>query len=209
MGIPIEVPGLNTIVPEIGDGRLVIVESGPDPAKSFFVRRISLSALRAGQPVTFLTSRDRDEVRDQLSREGGRPAWEEGGAEIVEEDAIPDLEPYGRSGGLLAVDSFSYLTLGLTGADLARLLRALRGLGREKRTTVVLATDRGMFEPRAEAVSAHLADGVIQFHAKEGPEGLVRYLRIPKWTDGRFIDRNIYYDFDGRRIAVDLRSRVL
>jgi hypothetical protein len=209
MGIPVEVPGLNTIIPEIGDGRLVVLESGADPAKSFFIRRLALSALNAHLPVTFLTSRDRDEVRDQFSREGGRPAWEEGAAEILEPDAITDLELFGGNGGLLAVDSFSYLTLELDGPQLAKLLRGVRNLCREKHTTVILATDRGMYEPRAEAVTAHLADGVIQFHAKEGPEGLVRYLRIPKWSDGRFIDRNIYYDFDGKRIAVDLRSRVL
>jgi KaiC/GvpD/RAD55 family RecA-like ATPase len=209
MGIPVEVPGLNTIIPEIGEGRLIIVESGADPAKSFFVRRLTLSAIQAHMVVMFVTSRDRDEVRDQLSREGGRPAWEEGTAEIVEEDSIQDLEIFGRAGGLLAVDSFSFLTLGLSGPELAHVLRAVRNMCHEKRTTVILATDRGMFEPRAEAVTTHLADGVIQFHAKEGPEGLIRYLRIPKWTDGRFIDRNIYYDFDGRRIAVDLRSRVL
>jgi KaiC/GvpD/RAD55 family RecA-like ATPase len=209
MGIPVEVPGLNTIIPEIGDGRLVVVESGADPAKSFFVRRLTLSAIQGHVVTTFVTSRDREEVRDQLAREGGRPAWEEGSAEIVEEDSIRDLDQYGGAGGLLAVDSFSYLTLELSGPELAHLLRRVRNLCREKHTTVVLATDRGMFEPRSEAVSAHLADGVIQFHAKEGPEGLIRYLRIPKWSDGRFIDRNIYYDFDGKRIAVDLRSRVL
>jgi KaiC/GvpD/RAD55 family RecA-like ATPase len=209
MGIPIEIPGLSTIVPEIGEGRLVIVESGADPAKSFFVRRITLSAIQAHLPVTFLTSRDRDEVRDQLAREGGRPPWEEGAAEILEEDAIDDLKSYAGNGGLLAVDSFSYLTLELSGPHLARLLRGLRAVCHERRTTVLLATDRGMFEPRGEAVTAHLGDGVIQFHAKEGPEGLIRYLRIPKWSDGRFFDRNIYYDFDGKRIAVDLRSRVL
>jgi KaiC/GvpD/RAD55 family RecA-like ATPase len=209
MGIPVEVPGLNTIIPEIGDGRLVVVESGADPAKSFFVRRLTLSAIQAHMAVTFVTSRDRDEVRDQLAREGNRPAWEEANAQIIEEDAIKDLEPFGGGGGLLAVDSFSYLTLELSGPALARLLRGVRNFCRAKHTTVVLATDRGMYEPRAEALTAHLADGLIQFHAKEGPEGLIRYLRIPKWSDGRFIDRNIYYDFDGKRIAVDLRSRVL
>jgi KaiC/GvpD/RAD55 family RecA-like ATPase len=209
MGIPVEVPGLNTLIPEIADGRLVVVESGADPAKSFFIRRLTLSAIQAHMVVTFVTSRDRDEVRDQLSREGGRPAWEEGTAEIIEENAISDLGTYGAAGGLLAVDSFSYLTLELTGPELARLLRRVRNLCHEKHTTVLLSTDRGMYEPRAEAVTAHLADGVIQFHAKEGPEGLILYLRIPKWSDGRFIDRNIYYDFDGKRIAVDLRSRVL
>jgi hypothetical protein len=209
MGIPVEIPGLNTIVPEIGDGRLVVVESGADPAKSFFVRRLALSAMAAHKVVTFVTSRDRDEVRDQFGREGNRPDWEEGTAEIVEQDSIEHLEMLGSAGGLLAVDSFSYLTLGLTGPELAKLLRGVRTLCHEKQAIVVLATDRGMYEPRAEAVTAHLADGVLQFHAKEGPEGLIRYLRIPKWSDGRFVDRNIYYDFDGKRIAVDLRSRVL
>ena len=66
-----------------------------------------------------------------------------------------------------------------------------------------------MIEARSEAVLNHLAEGSIEFHAQEGPEGLLRFLRIPKWVDGRFMDRNIYYTFDGKRIAVDLRSRVL
>jgi len=209
MGIPIEVPGLNTIIPELGDGRLVVVESGADPAKSFFVRTLSLSALRAGRPVTWITSRDRTELRDQLVTEGALAPWDESNPLILEKDAVPDLEPYGQPGGLLAVDSFSFLTLDLGGSRVATMLRGIRALCHDRKTTVVLATDRGMFEPRAEAVSSHLADGVIQFHAKEGPEGLIRYLRIPKWTDGRFMDRNVYYEFDGRRIAVDLRSRVL
>jgi len=208
MGIPVEIPGLNTLIPEISDGRLVLVESGADPAKSFFVRRVVLSALAAHRPVTFVTSRDRDEVRHLLQREGGHPDWEEG-ADIREEDSIEDVQRFDSAGGLIAIDSFSYLTVGLPGPDLARLFRSVRDLCRRDHTIVVLATDRGMFEPRAEAVAAHLADGVIQFHAKEGPEGLIRYLRIPKWSDGRFVDRNVYYDFDGKRIAVDLRSRVL
>jgi KaiC/GvpD/RAD55 family RecA-like ATPase len=82
-------------------------------------------------------------------------------------------------------------------------------LCRHQGTTAVLATDRGMFEPRAEAVVNHLADGLIQFHTREAPEGVQRFLRIPKWMDGKFVDRNIYYEFDGKRIAIDLRSRVL
>lgn len=209
MGIPVEIPGLHTLIPEIGDGHIVLVEGGADPAKSFFVRRVTLSALKGHRPVTFVTSRDRDELRGLLEKEGGRPAWEERSVEVLEENEVSDLTPYASGGGLLAVDSFSFLALGLAGPELARLLRELRSRCRDRGTTVVLGTDRGMFEPRAEAVSAHLVDGVIQFHAKEGPEGLIRYLRIPKWPDGRFVDRNIYYDFDGQRIAVDLRSRVL
>jgi KaiC/GvpD/RAD55 family RecA-like ATPase len=209
VSIPVEIPGLDTIIPELGEGHLVVVESGADPAKSFFVRRLSLTALRSGWPVTFVISRDRKELLGQLSGEGGSLSELGGRLAIMERDFIDSLDEYGREGGLLAVDSFSFLTLDLAAPKLAHLLRSLRGVSQDKLTTVVLATDRGMFEPRSEAVAVHLADGVIQFHAKEGQEGVVRFLRIPKWMDGRFVDRNVYYEFDGKRMAIDLRRRVL
>jgi len=208
MRIPIEVPGLDTILPEVAEGSVVVVESGADSAKNFFVRRLGLTALRIGSPVTFVISRDRAELLGLLSQEGG-PGGVNGGLTILERDATADLSEFAKRGGLLAVDSFSLLTLDLEAAELAAMLRGLRAQCREKKTSVVLGTDRGMFEPRGEAVVAHLADGVLQFHSREGPEGLVRFLRIPKWTGGRFYDRNIYYEFDGSRIAIDLRSRVL
>ncbi len=209
MSIPIEVPGLDTILPELAEGRVVLVESGADAAKSFFVRRLSLTAGRVGWPVTFVTSRDRDELQVQLASERGTAPLPDGWVRIQERDAVSDLEEFGKDGGLLAVDSFSFLTLDLSPDQLAQALRALRTQCRRKGTTAVLATDRGMFEPRAEAVAVHLSDGLLQFHTREGPEGAVRFLRVPKWMDGRFVDRNIYYEFDGKRIAIDLRSRVL
>jgi KaiC/GvpD/RAD55 family RecA-like ATPase len=124
-------------------------------------------------------------------------------------DATSTLEELAPEGGLLAVDSFSFLTLGLEPHGLARLLRGLHSACRARRSTAVLTTDRGMFDPRAEAIVIHLSDGFLQFHSRDGTDGVVRFLRIPKWTDGKFFDRNIYYEFDGRRIAIDLRSRVL
>jgi KaiC/GvpD/RAD55 family RecA-like ATPase len=208
MGLAVEVPGLDTIIPEVAEGRVVVVESGADPAKSFFVRRLALTALKANWPVTFIVSRDREELLGLLSREGG-PIGLADDLEIIEQDAIDDLAKPAAKGGLLAVDSFSLLTLDLPSAIIAAMLRSLRAQCRERLTTVVLGTDRGMFEPRGEAVVSHLADGVLQFHSREGPEGLIRFLRIPKWTEGKFFDRNIYYEFDGKRLAMDLRSRVL
>jgi len=208
MGIPVEVPGLDTILPEVAEGSVVVVESGADSAKNFFVRRLGLTALRIGWPVTFVISRDRGELLNLFGLEGGSNGTDDH-LKIVERDAVGDLSEFAGRGGLLAVDSFSLLTLDLQTAELAAMLRGLRAQCREKRTSVLLGTDRGMFEPRGEAVVAHLADGVLQFHSREGPEGLIRFLRIPKWTEGRFFDRNIYYEFDGKRIAIDLRSRVL
>jgi len=209
MTIPVEVPGLDTIIPTLDEGNMLVVESGADPAKSFFIRRLARTALAAGVSVTYLISRDQKELRSLLKVEGG-PEMEASSVLHIEElDEMNELDGEAERGGLLAVDSFSFLTLDLPPSRLAPLLRSLRTLCRERQTTVLLGTDRGMFEPRSEAVAMHLADGVLQFHSREGPEGLARFIRIPKWTNGKFVDRNIYYDFDGQRIAIDLRRRVL
>lgn len=209
MGIAVEVPGLDTVIPELREGSMVVAEGGADLAKNFFVRRLTLTALRSRWPVTFVTSRDRAETLQMLSTEAGFDPWFEEQLQVVEKDSLGSLAELGRGGGLLVADSFSFLTIELTPPELSGLMRELRALCRERKTTIVLATDRGMFDPRAEAVTVHLSDGFIEFHSKEGPEGLVRFLRVPKWLDGKFVDRNVYYEFDGKRLAVDLRRRVL
>jgi KaiC/GvpD/RAD55 family RecA-like ATPase len=209
VNIPVEVPGLDTIIPEIEEGRLLVVESGADSAKSFFVRRLSLGAGRVRCPVTFVTSRDESEVRSLLISEGESRERPEEWVHILERDGIESFDEFVTDGGLLTVDSFSYLTLNLPPAELATSLRRLRTACRTQKMTAILATDRGMLDPRSEAVVTHLSDGYLQFHAREGPEGVLRFLRIPKWMDGKFVDRNIYYEFDGKRIAIDLRRRVL
>jgi len=209
VSLPIEVPGLDTLISEISEGTIIVVEGGADLAKSFFVRRLCRTAIHAGRPVSFVTSRDAAELRALFARENGESSGATAQLRVVEMDTLDSLAELVPRGGLLAVDSFSYLTLGLSPNDLARMLRDLHRASRENGATALLVTDEGMFESRAEAVLAHLAEGHIQFHAQEGSEGLVRFLRIPKWADGRFVDRNIYYDFDGRRMAIDLRNRVL
>ena len=209
MTLPVEVPGLDTILSGIDDGTIIIVEGGADLAKSFFVRRLCRTALHAGRQVSFVTSRDSHELKEMFARENGESFGAGAKVHVMERDTVDSLTEFVPLEGILAVDSFSFLTLGLTPTDLAKMLRDLHRVARENRATVLLATDQGMLDPRAEAVVTHLAEGHIEFHAQEGNEGVVRFLRIPKWADGRFIDRNIYYDFDGRRMAIDLRSRVL
>ncbi|HYB77928.1 MAG TPA: hypothetical protein VEE83_04515 [Thermoplasmata archaeon] len=209
MSIPVEVPGLDTIIPRIDPAKVIVVESGADSAKSFFVRRLALTAARLGQSVTFVTSRDQEEIRAQLSAEAGPDLKLDGWLHLHERDAVRRLDEFGGGGGLLAVDSFSFLSLELPGPEIASMMRDLRAVCRREGTLVLLATDRGMLPQQSEAVVHHLADGLLQFHAREAADGIVRFLRIPKWFDGSFVDRNIYYEFDGRRLAIDLRSRVL
>jgi len=172
MTIRVEVPGLDTILPEISDAQIVVVESGADSAKSFFVRRLGITAMRAGMAVTFVISRDKAELISLLNKEGGAVTPRDD-LEILEQDSIQDVTPPASKGGLLAIDSFSFLTLDIPPSVLAAMLRTLRAQCRAMGTTVILATDRGMFEPRGEAVVNHLADGLLQFHSREGPEGLV------------------------------------
>ncbi|HTW77546.1 MAG TPA: hypothetical protein VMG14_07290 [Thermoplasmata archaeon] len=209
MGLPVEVPGLDTIIPQVGEGRIVVVESGADEAKSFFVRRLARTALGLTWPVTFLTSRDGSELSHALLNGGAATPSSARNLQVTERDSLRGWEGLERLRGFLAIDSFSFLTLDLPPDQLSEMLRRLRAAAHATGLMVVLATDRGMFDPRSEAIVAHLADGFVQFHAKEGTEGLIRFLRIPKWTEGTFVDRNIYYEYDGKRLAIDLRKRVL
>jgi len=208
MNIPIEIPGLSTLLPEVAEGRLVVVEGGADAAKSFFVRRVALSALRGPWPVTFVISRDRTELLGLLATEGGI-SQPDGALTIIEQESVESLDEFATRSGLLVVDSFSFLTLDLPAVQLARMLRHLRELCQEHGMSTLLAIDRGMMAPHAESVTAHMADGFLQFHTQEGPEGVSRFLRISKWSGGGLVEKNIYYEFDGKRLAIDLRSRVI
>ena len=209
MGLPVEVPGLDTIIPQVADGKIVVIESGADGVKSFFAQRLARTALKAGRPVTYITSRDGPELSHDLLN-GGEPLPPSGATlRVLERDSLDGWDEIESLRGVLVIDSFSFLTLYLPSAKFADLLRRLRLVGHREGLTVVLATDRGMSDERSEAILGHLCDGFIQFHEKEGPEGLIRFLRVPKWTEGTLVDRNIYYEYDGKRLAIDLRRRVL
>lgn len=209
MNIPIEVAGLESLIPYVGGGAVLAAESGPDPAKSYFLRKLCLNVLRQGLDVAFITSRGADEVEALFRYEGSTTPDYSETLHVQERDALHSLDEIGEPKGVLAIDSFTLLTLELRSAQVAALLRNLRRVARDRNTTVLLATDRGIQEPSAEAVTNYLSDCVVQFYAKEGPEGILRYLRIPKWTEGKFVDRNIYYDFDGKLMKIDLRRRVI
>ena len=209
MDVRVEVPGLDTILPVVSEGTIVVVESGADAVKSFFARRLAKSALSAGGSVTFVTSRDGADLSHELLNGGGTPTADPTRLVVLERESLEPWNEIELLRGLVVVDSFSFLALGLTLVQLSEMLRRLRAVAHAHGLTVVLATDRGMFDVRSEAIVDHLSDGLLQFHAKEGAEGLIRFLRVPKWTSGTLIDRNIYYEYDGKRLAIDLRRRVL
>ncbi len=208
MNLPVEVPGLDAMVPSIAGGATVLVDGGADLAKSFFVRGLCRTAARVPRPVTFLTSKDEAELQQMFQREDDGAGTPER-VRMVERSSLEGLTKYVEDDGLLVVDSFSFLALDLPSSELARTLRDLRKANRAHGSVGVLATDSAMLDARANSIVTHLSECQVSFHAQEGTEGVVRFLRVPKWWDGRFVDRNVYYSFDGKRLAVDLRNRVL
>ena len=100
MNIPIEIPGLSTLLPEVAEGRLVVVEGGADAAKSFFVRRLALTALRGNWPVTFVISRDRTELLGLLGAEGGI-SQPDGALTIIEQESIESLDDFATRSGTI------------------------------------------------------------------------------------------------------------
>lgn len=190
MPVAVEVPGLDVYVPEVPDGRLVLLEGDLGPAKASLARRLARTAAAQGRPVTLLTTRGAEQ--EEGVRVEPVAAWPAGGA------------PAGHD---LVVDSFSLLALDATPAEVAARVRTLRDACARDGRIAVLVLDDGHLGPAARAACHHLADGVVQFQVREDPDGPVRYLRVPKWMDGA-VERNLYYSFTDRHILIDTRRRV-
>jgi KaiC/GvpD/RAD55 family RecA-like ATPase len=205
MAIKIDIPGLDRLLPEIADGTILLVEGDIDPSKNFFAHYLARSAAAQDQRVRFITSRDKDYVRRGLMLWGDLPPH----IGLAEASVWSDMFKQALDGSVLVVDSFSYLVSEMKPENLRSVMRDFRKACRENKMIAALVIDRAMLSPATLAYVAHSADAVLEFFTRETPEGLQRFLRFPKLTDGTTYDRNIYYGFDGRRISVDLRNRVL
>lgn len=190
MPVAVEVAGLDFYVPEVPDGRVILLEGDLSPAKAHLARRIARTAAAAGRSVTLLSTR------------GGEAA---NGLAVQDVDEWPAL---GQPAGDLVVDSFSLLALDASPAAVADRMRAIRRTCQRDGGIAVLVLDEGQLEPAARAACHHLADGVIQFLARDDADGPITYLRIPKWMERAGADKNLFYGFDGHQILIDTRRRV-
>lgn len=193
MPVPIDVPGLDAFVREVPDGGLVLLEGGAAPAKGHLARRLGRAAANQGRPVAMWSTRDGDgEGTDGVARE--------------ELDAWPAEGP--PAGHDLVVDSFSMLCLDASPTVVTQRVRDLRRACRDSGRIAVLVLEEGQLDAATRSACHHLADGVIQFLARDDPDGPVSYLRVPKWMQGGGVERNLFYGFDGRQMLIDTRRRV-
>lgn len=205
MDIPIDIPGLNQLIPSIPGGNLLLLKGATDPVKTYFVQYLAHRAQAHRAKVIYVSSRGREEVQEQFRRlfDNGAPA------DVNEERSPMKWVNQVGEGSVLVVDSFSYLMFDKDVHVLRTVLEEVRRLVKQKGGTVVLTMDDGMLDQVHEAILMHLVDGIIEFMHKETSEGMRRFMRISRWMDGRIFDANIYYTFDEMRINVDLRYRVV
>jgi len=202
MGIPVDIPGLKSLVPEVPDGSMVLVEGAADPAKGYLARRLAEACGAQGRDCRFLTSRDAEEVVARISSHGGRTTVAAaGGWETLRDVQVTDHD--------LVVDSFSFLALEAGPTDLAQVLRRWRAEAHRAGRIVVLGIERHMLGEREQMVAEHMADGIIRFKVREEADGTRPYLQIPRWTGGGTFQKNFYFQFTGDRMMIDTRNRVM
>ena len=193
MPVSIEVPGLDAFAPEVPDGRLVILEGGPDPAKSHLARRLATSSAQGGRDVQLWATAP------------GQSPLDVGDVAAREVETWPEEWPDGHD---VVVDSFSLLATELAAGEVADRLRAIRRSCGRSGTVAVLVLDDGQLAPGPLSVTHHFADGIMQFHSRDDADGPVNFLRIPKWMGRAGLGKNLYYGFDGENILIDTRRRV-
>ncbi len=204
MGIKIEIPGLTEYIQKMPNGNVILVEGGINPSTSIFVQHLATVAHKQGRCVNYITSKTKEEVEEQVNIIQRQPPV----FPIIEERSHRHWKEYISDESILVIDSFSYMVLDRSLADVVLIMEEFLRLCKEHRSIVILTGERGMLDQQMEITIAHLADGIFLFLSKDTSKGIARFIRVPKWVDGNSYDDNIYFTFDGHRINVDLRSRV-
>jgi archaellum biogenesis ATPase FlaH len=204
MGISVSIPGLDEFVDKIPNGNLILVEGSIDPITSIFVQKLATISSKNDRKVTYITSKAKEEVTEQISYFQD----EQVDFRIVEERSTRHWKDYIEKNSVIIIDSFSYLIIDRQLIEVRNILEEFLKLCKQLEAIVLITIEKGMLDEKIEVTCLHLADGIFNFLSKETQLGVMRYIRIPKWINGKAFDKNIYYNFDGKRINVDLRARV-
>jgi archaellum biogenesis ATPase FlaH len=205
MGLQINIAGLDEIIPEIPEGNIIFLEGSLEPIKTIFALKLGQVAYKTGHIITYITSHEQEEVLANSSYYIGSELH----FNIIEDRNYTKWKNYIKEGAVLIIDSFSYLMLDKSLSEFKMILEEMRKLCKEKKAILILTLDLGMLESKFEITGAHLVDGIVQFLFREEPDGIARFMRIPKWMNGQAYDKNIFFTFDNKRINIDSRARVV
>ncbi len=207
MGISIDMAGLKHFIPEIPDGQIILIEGKLDPIKTFFVKHLGLVACKNGRRVTFISSKNKVELRESLNN--GKCDFDTSNFEVIDERSSRHWKDHIAEESILIIDSFSYLMLDKSLYEFRDVMEDMRDECKTKNAITILTLVDGMLGEKEEITTEYLADGIIRFLTKEGPKGKERYIRIPRWIGNVSFDDNINYTFDGKKMNVDQRERVV
>lgn len=199
MGITIDIEGLKTIIQEIPDSSLIVVQGSIDTVSTIFVQNIANTCIKEKRPITYITSKTQKEVVHKSN----------GDFPVIEEHSYMHWKKYIKKDSVLIIDSFSYLILEKSLTEVRLILEDFIDLCKQLNAIVILTIERNMLNEKLEVTVLHMSDGIIRFLSRDTPEGVLRFIRIPKWNDFSH-DDNIYYTLDSKnkKINIDMRERI-
>jgi archaellum biogenesis ATPase FlaH len=203
MGIPITIAGLNEYIKEIPSGNTIVLQGNIEPIKTLFIQFLAHQASLKGYNVSYISSRAKEEVAEQLKLYNGEINFP-----IIEERSSRHWKDHITKDCVLIIDSFSYLILDDSLIQVRDILEELDSICKKFNAIILLTIEEGMLDEKVQVTLSHIADGIIQFFCHDTSKGIVRFMRIPKWINRKSFDDKIFYHFDGRKINVDLRARV-
>lgn len=205
VGISIEVPGLSQFINEIPDGALVSIEGDVDHPKVILARTIIKTALEQGKNFVYISSPGCG-LTEQLSQ--GCDILNQSSTEVSGKDLCSWTEHI-RANSVVLIDSFSYLVADQAISKSINVLETIRIEARKNGAIVLMFIEDGLLPKELGIMQRYHSDGIVQFLARDSPDGVSRFIRINKWMTGESYDRNIYYNYKEGKINVDLRYRVV
>jgi hypothetical protein len=205
MSIEIPISGFPEELSTIRNGDIILFETGEDMIPTFLAQTLGFQYVKHGGKVLYITSRSESDINNQLMKldSKGLPF------EIYEKvDPFKFIKAF-SPGSMIIIDSLSYLISNLKQDDLIEIFESMNEQCKKVGSILLLVGNLKIFDEASRIIIRHNCDGIYQFLYNERSEGINRFIRIPRWTDGRPYDINIFYNYQNERINIDLRSRVV
>lgn len=192
-------------IAHIRKGESILFECGDNQIPGLLAQILGHKYSENGGKVLYITSRNERFVSQQLRRIDSRG---------VDFDIYEKVDPFNfskafRPGSLVIIDSVEYLLYHLDHDELMEVFESMNEKCKEAGSILIMVGQISTLDIKSQVIIRHNVDGIMQFLYNERPEGINRFIRIPRWTDGRPYDSNIFYKYENERINIDLRSRVV
>lgn len=207
MGVPVDIPGLNQFIDEIPDGAIISVEGGVDHPKAVLIRSIVRTAMGLGRELIYIGPEGGGTgLLEQL------PGWDDLSEKLSQRLKgleLGTLRQFLPSKPLVIIDSLSYIIHNKDIAEVQSTLESVRSDVRHHGAIIIQLIEDELLSREMRTIVGFNSDGIIQFLARDVPDGVTRFMRIEKWMSGYTFERNIYYNYTEGNINVDLRYRVV